>query len=116
MLNKLAPGGICTTLCFPGIMFRENKEGDIRRNLIKAGHVMAVIDLSDGLFFGTSIAASILVLSKEPVKEILFMNAREASEKRVKMNTLTKGSILAILDVISQPLSAGMSGDDGKIR
>lgn len=116
MLNKLAPGGICVTLCFPGIMFRENKEGDIRRNLIKAGHVMAVIDLSDNLFFGASIAASILVLSKEPVKDILFMNAREASEKRVKMNTLPKGSILAILEILSQPLSAGMSGDDGRIR
>ena len=48
-----------------GVLFRGNREADIRRNLIRRGLIKGVIGLPANLFYGTGIPACILVIDKE---------------------------------------------------
>ncbi|MDT8397452.1 MAG: class I SAM-dependent DNA methyltransferase [Pseudomonadales bacterium] len=48
-----------------GVLFRGNKEADIRRNLIQRGLIKGVIGLPANLFYGTGIPACIIVIDKE---------------------------------------------------
>ena len=48
-----------------GVLFRGNKEADIRRNLIKRRYIKGIIGLPANLFYGTGIPACILVIDKE---------------------------------------------------
>ena len=48
-----------------GVLFRGNREADIRRNLVKRGVIKGVIGLPANLFFGTGIPACIVVIDKE---------------------------------------------------
>ena len=48
-----------------GVLFRGNKEADIRKNLIQRGFIKGIIGLPANLFYGTGIPACILVLDKE---------------------------------------------------
>ena len=48
-----------------GVLFRGNKEADIRKNLICRGFIKGIIGLPANLFYGTGIPACILVLDKE---------------------------------------------------
>src|SRR5439155_654854 len=48
-----------------GVLFRGNKEADIRRNLIQPGLIKGIIGLPANLFYGTGIPACILVIDKE---------------------------------------------------
>src|SRR5690606_2364261 len=49
---------------FPGIFYRGGAEQKIRKYLVDNNFVETVISLAPNLFFGTSIAVNILVLSK----------------------------------------------------
>lgn len=52
-----------------GALFRKGAEGDIRQKLLQMDLVEAVIGLAPNLFYGTGLAACILVLRKrKPVK------------------------------------------------
>ena len=48
-----------------GVLFRGNKEADIRRHLIDRGYIKGIIGLPANLFYGTGIPACILVIDKE---------------------------------------------------
>ena len=48
-----------------GVLFRGNREADIRKNLIRRGFIKGIIGLPSNLFYGTGIPACILVLDKE---------------------------------------------------
>ncbi len=48
-----------------GVLFRGNKEADIRRNLIRRGLIKGIIGLPANLFYGTGIPACIVVIDKE---------------------------------------------------
>ena len=48
-----------------GVLFRGNREADIRRNLIRRGLIKGIIGLPANLFYGTGIPACILVIDKE---------------------------------------------------
>ena len=48
-----------------GVLFRGNREADIRRNLIQGGYIKGIIGLPANLFYGTGIPACILVIDKE---------------------------------------------------
>ena len=58
-----------------GVLFRGNKEADIRRNLIQRGYIKGIIGLPANLFYGTGIPACILVIDKENahVRNGIFM-------------------------------------------
>ncbi|MEA3465317.1 MAG: type I restriction-modification system subunit M [Thermodesulfobacteriota bacterium] len=63
-LSYLSSKGRAVIVCFPGIFYRGGAEMKIRKYLIDNNFVETVISLAPNLFFGTSIAVNILVLSK----------------------------------------------------
>ncbi len=74
-----------------GVLFRGNREADIRRKLIRQGLIKGVIGLPANLFFGTGIPACILVIDKEHStarQGIFIMNASKGFKKDGAKNRL----------------------------
>jgi type I restriction enzyme M protein len=63
-LSYLSSKGRAALVCFPGIFYRSGAEQKIRKYLVDNNYVETVIALAPNLFYGTSIAVTILVLSK----------------------------------------------------
>jgi type I restriction enzyme M protein len=97
-LSWLATNGTAAIVCFPGILYRTGAERQIRKYLIDNNFVDCVIQLSDNLFFGTSIATCIMVLKKSKDKnKTLFINASAECVKVTNNNKLTDENINNIL-------------------
>lgn len=66
MVKSMAEGTGRMAVVLPqGALFRKGAEGEIRRRLLEADLIEAVIGLAPNLFYGTGLAASILVLRKQ---------------------------------------------------
>jgi len=63
-LNYLSAKGRAAIVCFPGIFYRGGAEKKIRQYLVDNNYVETVISLASNLFYGTSIAVTILVLAR----------------------------------------------------
>ena len=63
-LSYLSAKGRAAIVSFPGIFYRGGAEKKIREYLVKENFVETIIALAPNLFYGTSIAVNILVLSK----------------------------------------------------
>lgn len=99
-LYYLKETGIAAIVCFPGIFYRGGAEQKIRQYLIDNNYVSAIIDLPKDLFFGTSIATTILVLSKSSVdKKVLFIDASEQVTKETARSYLSDENIESILEI-----------------
>lgn len=97
-LSWLATNGVAAIVCFPGIFYRGGAEQKIRKYLVDNNFIDAVIQLSDNLFFGTSIATCILVLKRS--KENTNISFVDASKEFIKVsnnNKLTEDNIKNIL-------------------
>ncbi|WP_270455372.1 type I restriction-modification system subunit M [Klebsiella quasipneumoniae] len=70
-LNYLSAKGRAAIVCFPGIFYRGGAEQKIRQYLVDNNYVETVISLAPNLFFGTTIAVNILVLSNETNNNVL---------------------------------------------
>lgn len=81
MLAVLKPKGMIATVMPHGVLFRGGDEKTIRKGIIEADLLEAVIGLPQNLFYGAGIPACILVMraenskSKERKGKILFINA-----------------------------------------
>ena len=72
-----------------GVLFRGSSEGLIRRKLIEANLLDAVIGLPANLFFGTSIPAAILIFRKNRDRnDVLFVDASRDFEPGKRQNHL----------------------------
>ncbi|NTV45473.1 MAG: type I restriction-modification system subunit M, partial [Chlorobiales bacterium] len=99
-LSYLSSKGRAAIVCFPGIFYRGGAEQKIRQYLIDNNFVETVIALAPNLFFGTSIAVSILVLSKHKTDTTTqFIDAGGLYKKETNNNTLTDAHISQIMQV-----------------
>jgi type I restriction enzyme M protein len=97
-LSWLATNGTAAIVCFPGILYRGGAEKQIRKYLVDNNFVDCVIQLPSNLFFGTSIATCIMVLSKsKPKTKTLFIDASAEYVKVTNNNKLTEENISKIL-------------------
>lgn len=64
ILHYLAEGGTAVVLNFPGVLYRGNAEGKIRRWLVEQNYIDAVVAVDGGQFVDTKIATAVLVLKK----------------------------------------------------
>lgn len=89
-LSYLSGRGRAAIVCFPGIFYRGGAEQKIRKYLVDNNFVETVISLAPNLFFGTSIAVNILVLSKHKTDtKTQFIDASgEGFFKKVTNNNL----------------------------
>ena len=89
-LSHLSSKGRAAIVCFPGIFYRGGAEQKIRQYLIDNNFVETVISLAPNLFFGTSIAVNILVLSKHKTdNKTQFIDASSLFKKETNNNVLT---------------------------
>lgn len=97
-LSWLATNGTAAIVCFPGIMYRGGAEQKIRQYLIDNNYIDCIIQLPDNLFFGTSIATSIMVLKKSKSENAtLFIDASKECVKVTNNNKLSDANIERIL-------------------
>ena len=70
MIKSMAPGTGRMAVVLPhGALFRMGKEGEIRRKILQMDLLEAVIGLGPNLFYGTGLAACILVLRQRKKKD-----------------------------------------------
>lgn len=89
-LSYLSSKGRAVIVCFPGIFYRGGAEQKIRKYLIDNNFVETVISLAPNLFYGTTIAVNILVLSKHKTdNKTQFIDASGLYKKETNNNVLT---------------------------
>ncbi len=99
-LSYLSAKGRAAIVCFPGIFYRGGAEQKIRQYLVDNNYVETVISLAPNLFFGTTIAVNILVLSKhKPNTTIQFIDASGLFKKETNNNALLDTHIDQIMAV-----------------
>lgn len=97
-LSYLSSKGRAAIVCFPGIFYRKGAERTIRKYLIDNNFIDCVIQLPENLFFGTSIATCILVMSKNKTEnKVLFIDASKEFKKETNNNILEEKNIDAII-------------------
>ena len=104
-LNHLSARGRAAIVCFPGIFYRGGAEQKIRQYLVDNNFVETVIALAPNLFFGTSIAVCILVLSKHKTDtrtQFIDASGEEFFRKETKNNVLTPEQIDRIVSLFEQ--------------
>jgi type I restriction enzyme M protein len=108
MLAVLRPQGILATVLPHGALFRGNVEGEIRKGLIDADVIEAVIGLAPNLFYGTGIPASIVVMRPNGAKpddrrgKVLFINADAEFEAGRAQNYLRPEHIEKIVSTFAE--------------
>ncbi|HGN1961076.1 TPA: type I restriction-modification system subunit M, partial [Providencia stuartii] len=101
-LSYLSSKGRAAIVCFPGIFYRGGAEQKIRQYLVDNNYVETVISLAPNLFFGTSIAVNILVLSKHKTDTTTqFIDASGLFKKETNNNVLTDKHIEDIMKVFA---------------
>ena len=90
MIASLKSNGKMGVVMPHGVLFRGSVEGEFRKHLIKElGILEAVIGLPSGLFYGTGIPASLLIINKAKKDDkILFINADAEYKEGKNQNNL----------------------------
>lgn len=99
-LSYLSGKGRAAIVCFPGIFYRGGAEQKIRQYLVDHNYIETVISLAPNLFFGTTIAVNILVLSKHKTDTTTqFIDASGLFKKETNNNVLLDAHIDQIMAV-----------------
>jgi type I restriction enzyme M protein len=97
-----------------GVLFRGNAEGEIRKKIIQKGYIKGIIGLPPNLFYGTGIAACLVVIDKEKAeaekglpadKKFIFMiDASKGFTKDGNKNRLRDQDIHKIVDTFNNKI------------
>lgn len=105
-LSYLSGRGRAAIVCFPGIFYRGGAEQKIRKYLVDNNYIETIISLAPNLFYGTSIAVNILVLSKHKINntKIQFIDAsgEDFFKKETNNNILEDKHIKKIIDIFDK--------------
>lgn len=87
----LTDGGTASILCFPGVLYRGNREQAVREWFVKNKTIRKVISFEGGFFEDTNIATALLVLQKGVVNDtILFTDHESGLEREVSVDEVLK--------------------------
>lgn len=87
-----------------GVLFRGNTEAVIRKKIIQRGYIKGIIGLPPNLFYGTSIAACLIVIDKENaenLQDIFMIDAGKGFIKDGNKNRLREQDIHKIVDTFN---------------
>ncbi len=104
-LSYLSGRGRAAIVCFPGIFYRGGAEQKIRKYLVDSNFVETVISLAPNLFYGTSIAVNILVLSKhksENTTQFIDASGEDFFKKVTNNNVLEDKHIEKIMEIFDR--------------
>lgn len=120
-LSYLSSRGRAAIVCFPGIFYRGGAEQKIRKYLVDNNFIETIISVAPNLFYGTSIAVTLLVLSKKKTEnKIQFIDASgEDFFKKVTNNNMLEDShiekIMKIFDSKEDVEHVAISIENSKI-
>lgn len=98
-IGALRPGGRALVVTSMGPLFRGGAEAEIRRRLVQAGCVEAVVGLPPGLYPHTSIPVSVLVLSAPEhgsPRDVVLVDASEMGTRLRGRTELSESDIAQI--------------------
>lgn len=101
-LSYLSSKGRAAIVCFPGIFYRGGAEKKIRKYLVDNNFVETIIALPPNLFYGTSIAVNILVLSKNKTEnktQFIDASGEDFFKKATNNNVLEDKHIEKIMKI-----------------
>ena len=101
-LSYLSSKGRAAIVCFPGIFYRGGAEQKIRKYLVDSNYIETVISLAPNLFYGTTIAVTILILAKNKrYNNVQFIDAsgEEFFKKETNNNVMVDEHIQKIMDI-----------------
>jgi type I restriction enzyme M protein len=101
-LSYLSGRGRAAIVCFPGIFYRGGAEQKIRKYLVDNNFVESIISVAPNLFYGTSIAVTLLVLSKnkkENKTQFIDASGENFFKKATNNNVLTDEHIDRIMEI-----------------
>ena len=90
-----------------GVLFRGHAEAAIREQLVRSGYLKGIIGLPPNLFYGTNIAACIVVLDKENAvgrKGVFMLDASRGFNKDGPKNRLREQDIHRIVDTFTRQI------------
>jgi type I restriction enzyme M protein len=107
MISVLKDNGRMAVIMPHGVLFRGGDEKNVRQWMVDSNRCIleAVIGLPQGLFYGTGIPASVLVINKKNAasrKEVLFINADREFKEGKNQNKLRPEDIAKISYVYSK--------------
>lgn len=104
-LSYLSSKGRAAIVCFPGIFYRGGAEQKIRKYLVDNNFVETVISLAPNLFYGTSIAVYILVLSKSKTDtktQFIDVSGEDFFKKVTNNNVMTDDHIEKVMTLFDK--------------
>ncbi|MBG6063198.1 type I restriction enzyme M protein [Flavobacterium sp. CG_9.1] len=104
-LHYLSPKGRAALVCFPGIFYRGGAEQKIRKYLIDNNFVETIISVAPNLFYGTSIAVTLLVLSKhktDTTTQFIDASGEDFFKKVTNNNMMSDAHIEKIMDLFDR--------------
>jgi type I restriction enzyme M protein len=105
VLKSIKSSGKAAVILPHGVLFRGGAEGGIRKALIQRGYIKGVIGLPANLFYGTGIAACIVVLDKENAHArtgIFMIDGSKGFMKDGPKNRLRSQDLHKIVDVFNK--------------
>jgi type I restriction enzyme M protein len=120
-LSYLSSKGRAAIVCFPGIFYRGGAEQKIRKYLVDNNFVETIISVAPNLFYGTSIAVTLLVLSKhktETKTQFIDASGEDFFKKVTNNNVLTDDHIEKIMEIFDAKTDVphvAVSVDNAKI-
>lgn len=103
MITSAKPGVGRVAVVLPqGALFRQGVEARIREHVLRSDQIEAVIGLAPNLFYGTGLAACVLVIRLQKAQEkrgkVLFINGEELFKKGRNQNTLESDHVKTLLN------------------
>ena len=103
-LYLLHDEGTAVIVCFPGILYRGNKEGEIRTWLIEQGYIKRVVRIPAKQFTDTAIETTILILEKHNKnEEIIFEDLVLNKKTTVSIKEVLKNNGALSVNLYVQP-------------
>lgn len=108
ILKTLKSNGKAAVILPHGVLFRGNAEATIRESIIKKHWIKGIIGLPANLFYGTGIAACILVIDKEGARNrqgIFMIDASRGYVKDGNKNRLREQDIYKIVTTFNNQIT-----------
>ncbi|WP_158972058.1 type I restriction-modification system subunit M [Chachezhania sediminis] len=105
ILGSMKATGSGAVILPHGVLFRGNKEAELRQKILKRGYIKAIIGLPANLFYGTGIPASIIVLDKSQAqadRPVFMIDASRGFIKDGNKNRLRERDIHKITDAFAR--------------
>lgn len=108
ILKSLKATGKAAVILPHGVLFRGNAEATIRETIIKRHYIKGIIGLPANLFYGTGIAACVIVIDKEDAEDrkgIFMIDASRGFVKDGNKNRLREEDLYKIVTTFNNQIT-----------